>query len=472
MIVEELFLLIHSLNPTEKRYLKQRLPERSGLKYQLLYEKLHGMEAFNLEALRLSLSGERMLGNLTVAANALLDWMLKQLSQAQVENQEVWKQRRELEGISILDGHGRSRLVDQRLKRIWKVGLELGDATLQRECLRWIRRRKRKEPKGKWRSFPLEEEEDRALERLHSEQLLGRLHDKLFQLRSEKSKSLLEAFWEEHKGEIRQLEGKKKSFDGKITWHTLHFLWHHGMERLGRAREAAFENLKIWEEHPARIRQLPGRYLAAQSNFLNLCLDTDQVETFHSHADRFRNKVRLPPKLQRKLEDQSRNMELLYFIRKQQYWDAQNLVMDLDIDETAKRSQSLVFNAGVTYLELGEHSRSQAWFDSLLNRSKATVNSGVREAILLLEPINLLGLGYWELMPHRYRSLNRQFKQSEGWQRVWIDFLKQWKVEPESEEWREELTKLKSELEKEHAPSWGFHELRQWVERTFEDLQS
>jgi len=425
------------------------------------------MEVFNLEDLRESLSGERMLGNLTVAANALLEWMLKQLSQTQLEKRVAWKQRRELEGIAILDAHGRNLLVDQRLKRVWKTGLGLGDATLQWECLKWIRRRRREESKGKWRDFPLEEEEDQVLEKLHSEQLLARLHDELFQLRNEKSKIKLQAFWEENVAEIKWLGEKEKSFDGKITWHTLHFLWYHGMDQLEKAREVSFDNLQVWEEHPARIRQLPGRYLAAQSNFLNLCLDTDEVKTFHSHVDRFRNKVRLPPKLQRKLEDQSRNMELLYFIRKQQYGNAQKLVADLNIDETVKRSQSLVYNAGVTYLGLGDHSRSQAWFDSLLNRSKAAVNPGVREAILLLEPINLLGLGNWELLPYRYRSLNRLYKQAEGWKRVWIDFLKLWKEKPEPEVWHKELTKLKSELEQAHAPSWGFHELKQWVERSF-----
>lgn len=411
MAQEELFQLVHSLSPSELRYVRvqsQRHSKGGTPKYMVLLDALLQMDSYSQEALERHCAGENFLKQLPSARRYLMEQLLRALrdyhSGASVEG-EI---RTLLDDIELLHQRGLKNHCRRQLKQATKLARELDLPLLLIECLRWERRLLKgdKPPDLQARIEAVEREEAIAVRKIDREGIFLSYHDRaLLKLETDPKPDPAD---------------EEDSFYGRLA-----YLTGMGVEALtvgdGPSAYEAFRELyDFWRAHPEQIENYPLRFRSSLTNYTGAILQLDRVEDLRRTMEELQKLKGISESLQRGIQPYFIHHEMLYMLNVGRWEEVKPLAESLERDlEQQKEWDSYAityrYNLAVAWFLLGDYRSSLRLFQSLQ----------VKEVWRLQQPFYTRAR-IWELMLHIYmdngsvlpylgRSLRRFFKKAEDW---------------------------------------------------------
>lgn len=477
----DLFDLIHSLSPHEKRYFRRFASQHvigDENNYLRLFDAISKQEVYDEDALRVQFSGEKFIGRLPSEKNYLFGMVLKAMRRYRADKsvdlqvQDLLQDARFLEDRGLYPASQRLLLKARKLARQYERWPLLVQA-LSRQMEIHVKTGA-KDLLGDIEAAIAESEEALAAyaaltERHHLYNRLlvetriryqdrrGEAIERLQSLLPAAEAPLEEAF----------------SFFGQLK--SLHIqalaaqLRGHPAEALAGFRAAD----QLWLDRPDLRNAHPRPYLANLANLISTCHFNDEVAQMAPLLDRLRQHKALDWDEEGERLQNLVFFELLYQMSSGQVEAATMLEKDaLDLlsrfsgKVNAARKVALAYNLIVAHFILEDFKKALKWILRLQNDLAGEQRLDAQTAARLFQIVIYYERGDLELVESQCRSLRRNLRKAGGLlplESRLLGFMQAWVDGKSGPEAHAELLKALSELENQaHAP--GKAELRIWCQ--------
>lgn len=419
---EDLFLLIRSMTPSERRYFRLHATQNargSANQTLALFDALAGMDAYDARALH-DLPG---VPHLAVTKHYLEELLLRLLSEYHGAQPGAPALRRTLSQLETLFARGLFDNAMRRAEKGYQSALGQDQLALALELLRWrMKLLKRVARKGSFQDLlALQVEEEDLLLELVDESQLRRIHDQMFALLSAGSEptdpnasAMFDALMQ------RPIVHKDPSglrFNSRLIFHYIHVY-----AAQYRGDDAAVVQhyatmVTLWEQRRERREAEPGRYAitlmaALESNYRNLDRDA-----FYGLLEKIRAVPIPEPSLRARAFHFSCHLELTHAINTGTSPATQDLeghiVRGLDehgglIDAAARLS--FYCNLAILHFLHGRYKESLHWTGQVYQLGEQDGRRDIHAFVMTLRLILQYELGEMEHLGHLLASTRRSLQ--------------------------------------------------------------
>ncbi|HHG85352.1 MAG TPA: hypothetical protein ENJ82_11455, partial [Bacteroidetes bacterium] len=274
----QLFLLIQTLNPSEKRYLKleSEAGERGGsTQYMDLFRLLDSQDVYDPEELRKQFKGEQFLKHLPVAKAYLTDVLLRVLRAYHGKRLPSMHVSRGLDEIEVLLEKGQVEMARRWVKKNAKLAGKLADFSALLKLCQYERRIAKLSPgKNLLESLSnLEKKEIKLLNQYQVQLRIRQIHDQFYAIRTQNAgkvkPSELNVFLPLLADSALQFSENQLDPESRINKANIFAIYH---QLLGQNQSVLnwYENIvNQWEQFPEKQKQEPYLYLKSLMDYLD-----------------------------------------------------------------------------------------------------------------------------------------------------------------------------------------------------------
>ncbi|MEM6724485.1 MAG: hypothetical protein AAF598_10635 [Bacteroidota bacterium] len=419
---DDLYLLIHSLSKTEKRYFKLQVKQKGDLtsNYARLFDVINKMEQYDESLLRKKFLGEKLLNNLPKEKAYLYQAILKSMRAYRKDKASRIQIRELMTDADFLRERSLFIQAERLLGKAKKLAYKFEHYMALLEILEQERAliRAIKHQEGSKRLLELEKETNELLETINKRFEYQELYDHYF-LKQLYSGRISQLDPEEHHPLDHLLDQQEPptGFQDQHRYYSVLAI----KARLMRDHKAALTYNKaivdLWTDHPDFQKEDQYLFRNMLSNFLNASFalnDYDQV------PDIIAQLKKIPAQNQHDAGTAFKHIyhaELMYLLNTGDFEGARQLVPE--IEEGLKnfkksigenRAQTFRVNIAILFFVLEDHQQAELWINRIIQNPK----SAPRQDIQLFARVMLV-LIYFEyandtLFESVYRSTYRYLK--------------------------------------------------------------
>lgn len=490
----DLFDLVHSFTPAEKRYFKQHAGQHtrnSKSNYIILFDAVAEMPEWSLEALRKAVPE---IANLAATMNQLTNLIFKVLGQLSRKHNPI-HQLRDLM-VAIENAHDKG-LWNHYRKWIGRAE-KLAEKHEKYQILLELAAHKRvllyRNAAPQAEVMALEKTEADLLENIRIDSHYGQLYHlvaqklKLKSRVSKQGKQELEDFL--HHGLIEH-GPQGNSLISRITYHNIKGMIAFALGNLNEYYLEYEQVLELWRTHPHQIETNQSRFLEHLHSFLGSWSLRDDGEGYRKALDQFREVEIKSDSARFKKEELLHIHEFLHFLNFGGYETGKVYVESLikwiqknQSQVSAARRLLFHHNIAVFYFLHDESSAARKALKEILRYQNTSARADIRNFARIFDLVLLFELrrgdpDYYEsLLDSRYRSVVRSLDRKEEiapMEKEVLKFLKKTEVITTPKERKKNLLDAKAALEEIRdtpggRPPLGCHELLFWLEARIEGI--
>lgn len=435
---QDLHQLIHTLNPSEKRYFRLLAARNAeDVSYIKLFDLILEMPAYDEGQLIAKLDDEKFTRRLSAHKHYLYQYILRTMRNYDTKKRS-WLRIRGLIGDGIYL-YEKTLFVQsgKRFRQARKQAEKSGDLMALLEIQDW-ERKVIKRLHNKDRQEQLEarhREKDKLLDQIGNLYEYYDAYDRIFMLsqevhyseRGERDKRLLEAA---EMTALLQNEAAPSSFRARHFFLQTQAIMNQ-LEGDTEAAEACYTELvEHWEAHPAQIQEAPMRYGTLLANLASYC----QVNRHYGKVERLLASIRkLNPDTENarfRLREAGYFHELMLYINTGAFDTAMRLEgrlrtwMKQNQDRiNLSRLQAYRYNFSVLGFLTGQWTRSLTWLQVILEEPNQAIRRDIREVALLLRLISQFESGDDSRLEPMLQSTRRLLKHSHKEKSMAFHFL-------------------------------------------------
>ncbi len=422
----ELYQLIHSLSPHEKRYFKL-FATFTGKKeenhYTALFDLLNGNTTYAEDEILEFVTQQSYGSHFQSTVYHLFHLILRALKSFQSGKTEEAKLKELVEGARILFEKGQYKSAQKLLTRARKKAEQREDGMVLLEILEL-----EQTLLFKTESKKLEERIDAHIELVHQQikgleeqVLLASLKDKHKVLRTKRAQSLSAAQQQKFDALMdHPLLKKEEPFYSMRAAQDYHHI--HGFHAvLHRDYEQALEHFKAnadaWEENPRQIQRAPRDYIRALTELLSVCIVYKRYQIAEKVTEKLAQVKTVSPEDEIFLINQSCYTQLLYYTNTGRFAEGRSLIHTIDKllerhgDKVpVSRRINFYYNLATFQFISGEYKESLRWINALLNLPRSEVRQHLRDFARVFLIVIHLELGNQDLVEYLYRSTYRHYQ--------------------------------------------------------------
>jgi hypothetical protein len=420
--MDELARLIQSLSKSEKRYFKMFSSLQSGEKgYIKLFEAIEKMGDYDEKRIRKLFAGEEFLKRLPAVKNYLYGQLLKSLRVINAGN-----------------------TVDSQLRELMEDATVLYDKRLYKQCSKVLERAKELAKANEltipqleinvWQEkvllelLPIEkyeqmlegalEEEMATVEAQRNAIQYRHLYNKMVlinrKIKEARNEEELEQFQAIMNNPLLKSINKALSFEAKQYYYHIHLIYNHAKGDNVACFVLAEEQMKLIEQYPHKIKEMPKIYLTALYNVLLCQIHLHKYDNFNTILEKLRS-----------FQVKSTNIEVSRFVNSYIF----EMVMYLDSGEFAKSVSvrepiieglqkyhdkiniiekiTLLYNLFYSYFGTAEYNKALGIINKLLNEYQKELRYDIQSAVRILNLIIHFELGNTGLLEYNAISTYR-----------------------------------------------------------------
>lgn len=443
----ELFQLIKSLTKSEKRYFKLSSSLQSGEKnYMKLFDAIEAQNEYDEELLKESFEGEVFIKHLPSEKNHLYSLILKSLRGFHADKSAAAILQEQLRNIELLFNKALYKECSKIIKRAKKLAYNYEKYYFLLDLIDWEKRLVEEEYlQGNFDKDlnKLVNEESECLEKLRNIAEYQILYSKINYVfrkggfaRSEEEQKIVQSISNYH-----LIKGKNTALSTKAA--TACYYIKGLCAATERNAKETFTNfsrvVKIMEDKPLIMKELPQRYVKALNNIMFTYLDEENWEAFEQVNEKMlglsKQTAFTSVDLQIKLFTYSLNGQILYSIKKGEFSKAiKNVIPQIlnglkKYDGKINKEEELLFyyNISYCYLAAGEYKNALKYINQILNDNEASLRQDVYTFARLLNLIIHFELGNYELLDYTISATNRFVKKKQRnykFETIVIKFIK------------------------------------------------
>lgn len=428
-VKEELFDLIKSLSPSEKRYFRihaARNDHGENHYYWDLYEALLNLEKYDESLLRTQLAASPVLPQLSYYKNYLKKLLLRNLREYHLEKSHFMEMRAQLDQVELLYQKGLYPWCKRELKRLRKKAVKVEALGILLEVNRWEMKISRISQEDGF----LDRLEELSLEK---ERLLQNLmvEDKLLSLK-DRYHGLMTRFIHPRNSSDREMVLKLNqdpqllSDDELPTLRsrlTFYFCKLYGHQILGEIGKTIFWHQRLdqlYFENPDLIKQNQERYLKVLLGYCDNLLEAARFHEFHTHLDRIQQYQADTPSLKALTFRIWIHLKIRYCLNSGKYSEGSELWKPvIEGFRIHKRFVPLAIRLAFCYnlmliAFLGkDFKQALNWINFILNSKEKEARQDIRLATRIFNLIVHYELKNYDLIPTLQRSFSRYVNQQE-----------------------------------------------------------
>jgi len=397
---DDLYQLIKSLTPNEKRHFKLS-PKQDGItNYMRLFDAIDCMdnEVYDEDILHEKFEGEQFLNNLHTLKNSLYNLLLKSLRNSHEDKFVESQLYNLLSETAILQERGLFKLSKKQLDKALKIAKKYDKQLLILKVLRLQLSNliemgvKKMDEQLKAHYYLI----DNALENIQLEYDYTKLHYGLIvPLRHGKRRDPKidqQIAWITDSPAFKNPPKAMLTFEAQLYYLSTFVTYYSLKQDMPKAVSFLVQILQHWRAHPDIIKHKPRLYLIQLGNYLNCKISTeiyDDVEeiiqeiqslklhSFRDEAERFQNE---------------KNNLLRYYINTRQYGKAEVLIPEIKkgletygTKITEARFITICYHALVLHFVLEKHTKCIDWINRILNNDRTTPKKEVKQAVRIFE---------------------------------------------------------------------------------------
>ncbi|MFK7908465.1 MAG: hypothetical protein AB8B69_25260 [Chitinophagales bacterium] len=431
---DNLFKLIQSLSPSEKRYFKIYAEQHIiGKKnnYMLLFDAIARQKEYDEAAIKRKFRREKFIRQLTFTKNALTHKIMKALRSFR----EGSKNRRDeselrdlLHDLEILY---QKELLDQfkkELKRSKKIAYQAEAFLILLRLLAWEKK------------YVIEQSIKRTKKKLKvviaEEQKIIELYTRqatYYNLSKLILTSLRVKVSDKKKKELRELEElvthpllKSKeeatTFMSKTYYHDTLGLYHWKMGNLEEAYQHYEELVELWEDNPTAKSQDDMLYRQSLGNYLNVChaLGQNKMNMFPFISKKIKSLPKGNLDTQIKTFQLTVLYELLYYMNTGKFEEGVREIKKIEPELNTVKHQlptsellSIYYNISIIHFFSEDFSNTLFWLNEILSHPRTDVRKDIQQFAKILQFIIHYELDNEEILENLYRSVYRSLKKEE-----------------------------------------------------------
>lgn len=463
---DDVFNLINSLSPSEKRYFKgfaNRHVIGKKNNYLLLFEAMQKQSEYDEAAIKEEFAGEPFIKHFRILKHNLYQQVLKSVANNSSSlDAQVFQLLLQVEMLYKKAFYKQAKKVLQKAR---KFAIEHEKFLSQLEIIRWDQ---------KLRIVTLEikdakelvDEENRLLAVIENERrynqlafLVFSLFTKIGSIRRQEDLDQVEALMSDP---LMADESQALSDRARLRFHILHTHYHFHQSRHVEAYQYIKRARELMESRSALIRDNVFEYIVILHNFLILSAELDHFEDIQPALE----KLKL---LTNDFSDsQSGNLdfwvfvltstfEMFYYLKKGEYANSVQLIEPIQAgfdrygDKINKRDRLIfLFNSAHSHFGLEDYSSALKYLNNLLNDEEAHLREDIFGIARLFNLILHYELGNEELLEYIVKSTKRQLSKKKELLKLdghILIFIKELSGHKNPEQFQVSLIKLRENLE-------------------------
>lgn len=376
---DDLFRLIHSMKPAEKRYFKTQGGETSN--YIQLFDVINKMEKYDESLVKAHFEGQKIATNLPSEKHYLMQSLLASLRAYHTQKHPEAQVQNLLMDAKLLHDRNLYELSAARLKKASRLAQKNGLLALLLDINLMERTLAKRSHQGLTELMDqLVREKDEAMDKLDNYLYFKDLNDKLFcstrgrfRVRGEEKRRQIKALFPD--GHPQNLP-PATTFEAKRLRHFSAFQYHLLLAEDQKGLAQYQELVRLWEENPEHIQADKKGYKLALSNYLNIC---HMVRAYSEFPDALAKLKSYPARSHKEKSEEFQNvvfLEFLYCINHALFIQAQSLVRNV-IDEglriykaqiTPARHMAFCHSVSMLYIALEKFQEARKWLHRMDER--------------------------------------------------------------------------------------------------------
>lgn len=481
---DDLFQLIQSLSPSEKRAFKllsERHSRKGGNNYLRLFDAIAAQENYDEQSIKAQFKKEAFTKNLSEAKSYLYKTLLRSLRFSKGPDSPETELREMLDHLEILHSKG----LGEQAERQVSIGLQKAEAlnlhAFIAEFLRW-QRRLLKWRGGKNLRERLEEIGEQERNALKSEQLGAELRDlkgkiqailnQQIDLRDQRQAEELETIWQNR---LLREAPVNAGFHALSAYFYCHAYYHRLKGHLALAMAAWEEVVANFEAHPAQLKREQGQYVNALVSLLDMRISTRKLEPFQAELDKLANLVAKEPATVARIFFMEHHLILRHALVTGHLSTAMQRVpaFEQGMNKFANflsggLEMTFLFNICVVYFLAERYPEAQKYINMVLNRPHLPIREDITDAFKILEMVGRYARGQIDILEHLIKAQERRIRQLPGPQlfgKLALQLVVQLLHAADATETKDIIGKMLRKLDalpSEARPA-GFEELQLWV---------
>jgi tetratricopeptide (TPR) repeat protein len=438
-----LFELIKSLSPSEKRHFRRSLSgnENDDSNFLLLFDKIDKMDSYSEQEIKNTFKGKKFVNQLHVTKIYLQDTILKSLRSFHAASSSSLIIKDLLKNIEICFHKELYNQCQLEIQKSEKIAIQTEDDIALLEILNWKRKLAQTKSPNNLNLKEIIVSQGPLLQRLNNVHVL-------WELMSGVSDAKLPDKESAH------------SLNEKVLLHHLIYRIEIQHGRNNEAKKCLEELIGILESNPLRLREEPGLYLTSVNNLLGFLVFTknygealavlSKAKVFYERSDKAKRS-----------RSNFRQILRMYNIELEIYRDTESLEKGIsliaNIEELIKKHKgttpkeylvSLWFQFGYVYFLKKDFKSSLHWINEIMNSAFATlrpdlyVQTHFLNLMVHLELKNFFVMRYFVDSTKRFGKKNQSFKPHH---KILLEFFVKISGAPESE-YRALFGKLHDEI--------------------------
>lgn len=423
----ELFQLIKSLSKSEKRYFKLASSLQSGEKnYMRLFDAIEEQNEYDEEAIKEKFKNETFIKHLPSEKNHLYNLILKSLRGFYADNSAAAILQEQLRNIELLYNKALYKECNKYIKKAKSIAYQYEKFYFLLDLIDWEKKLiEESYSRGIFNSdlTPLVEEETECLEKLRNIAEYQKLYSKInYAIRNNGFRRSQEE--EDYIKEISNhqlIKGKNTALSTKAA--TACYSIKGMCASTNRNFEDSLSNfqkvIKIMEDNPSILKELPKRYIRALNNVIYAHLENNNQESCLYIIDKMKSLKDMPGfesiDIQLNLFTFPYNAELLAYLNNGEYEKAINNIVPCILEgletyegKISKEEKILFYyNISRVYFGADDYKTALKYINEVLNNNENMLRQDIFTFAQLINLIIHFELGNYDLLEYTIKSTKR-----------------------------------------------------------------
>lgn len=481
---DELFRLIRTLTPSEKRYFKTNAKrENATSNYLQLFEAIDAQKEYDEDKLKKKHAKKKFVKYLSAEKNYLHEQIMKQMRAFHVDRTIDNKINDLLQDEAFYRAKGLNELRRKTIEKARSLAEEyerfhlLQDTILRQVVFEF-------ENAEKFLEEPIRELLDDMLssqKRLSDFVELYRLRHEIFvtyRSGADFNDDSVRLMLDDLKGQVSQFETKS---EGSIRLRSQYEMalsdYYNCMSEWGPSFDHLWVLYEAFQIKPSLKKEYLLRYRILLSNLCTRAFSANKEETFFDLLNELKSLPSNSFNAEGEVFQNVYFLEHLWYLSKGKLVEAESLMPA--ISEGLNRYASKVnkarllsfqYNIMVMYFIMHRFKEARDWAEKILD-DKSDIKQNVTTVTRILYPIIHFELGHHDLVENLTRSAYRyllKLKRLHSFERIMVKYLQELPLSPQNEEFMNKLKELSVEFEKLRTDSneqitAGFEELELWI---------
>lgn len=494
-VINDLFFLIKSLSPAEKRYFKLHSELHSSGKesnYMRLFNAIDKQQTYDEKAIKQQFSKEVFVKQLTVTKNKLNSKLLESLRSYHAGSKKkgiTFHLREQLDNLELLKQRKAFNQMYKELRRAKKIAYEqdaypylLILAQFEMQCFM--------DQKGENMLEGLHQllkEEQEILQQIQNQKAYTNLNNEVFinfklKIGAEES-DIQKALKKMLLRELLQRPESAYSFQSRVYFHNIKAYCQIRLKDF----ESAFTNYKtvkdLWEAHPIQIQRKPLEYIKAMCNYLNGCYQTERHKEYPATLSMIKQ-IETQYKIKESDIIHTRLLhELMYYLvtgnLEEGHKEAPKIDQDIENNKSnihISRLMAIYYNLMILYFFCDDYDNCLRQLNRLNSLSKNNPRADIRRFCKLLLIIVHFELGNTDLLHSLCRSAQRTITDTSEFENILLtnfkvlDKLNIWSKKDQKQYFVDFKVDVLAHAEANTSYVLGQEEIKFWLESKINNL--